>query len=265
MTNFDEIIREKRKDVEKRKALYPYKLLEQSPFMRGPTVSLKKYLERKDLCGIIAEIKKASPSGGSLNPFISVEKLSIGYMQSGASALSILTEEPNFGGCLEDLKTARKFNFCPILRKDFIVDEYQLVEARSYGADVILLIAACLTKEEVKSLSRFAQTLNLEVLIEIHEESELYSHVSDGTDLVGINNRNLKTLEVSIDHSLRLFECIPKEKMPITESGIASPESYLKLKKAGYKGFLIGEHFMKTSDPARALSHFVHRVKELCL
>lgn len=260
MNILDTIIATKKTEVLERQALYPQKLLEQSPFFQGETVSLKKYLARCDLSGIIAEIKRASPSAGTLNQHFSVEKLSIQYMQAGASALSILTDKNYFKGSLEDLRTARKFNFCPILRKDFIIDEYQIIEARSYGADVILLIAACLTPAEAKRLARFSKSLGLEVLLEIHTKEELHTHLCSDVDCVGVNNRDLKTLKTDITTSLELIGEIPSGVTPVTESGISTPEAFCTLRDAGYKGFLIGEHFMKTSDPARALTHFMRKV-----
>ena len=167
----DQIVAHKREEVAKRKEIYPVKLLEQSIYFNTPTVSLSKYLRRPDKLGIIAEFKRRSPSKGDINPYASVEEVSIGYMQAGASALSVLTDTHFFGGKNEDLTEARKFNYCPILRKDFVIDEYQIIEARSIGADAILLIAACLEKAEIKSLAALAQSLGLEVLIEIHNEA----------------------------------------------------------------------------------------------
>ena len=264
MNIFDKIVASKRTEVTQRKELFPLKLLEKSVFFGGPCVSLKRYLEREDLHGIIAEIKRASPSAGEINPFISVEKLSIGYMQAGASALSILTDTPFFKGSLEDLKSARTFNFCPILRKDFIIDEYQIVEAKSYGADVILLIAACLTPEECKRLAQFSRSLTLEVLLEVHNQEELRQFTNEYITCVGVNNRDLKTLTIDVQTSMNLIKEIPSEFIPITESGIATPETFVALKTAGYKGFLIGESFMKTSNPAYALQQFVYGIQQ-CL
>src|SRR5688500_15119050 len=152
MNILDQIIAHKRKEVSDRKSLYPVKLLEQSIFFSSPTVSLKKYVQRKDKTGIIAEFKRKSPSKGIINAHASVERTTIGYMQAGASALSVLTDKQFFGGSNEDLVVVRKFNFCPIIRKDFTIDEYQIVEAKSIGADAILLIAAVLDPERSKAL-----------------------------------------------------------------------------------------------------------------
>jgi indole-3-glycerol phosphate synthase len=193
MNILDQITEHKRKEVDQAKSLYPVKLLEQSIFFSSPTVSLKKYVQRDDKTGIIAEFKRRSPSKGVINAYASVERTTIGYMQAGASALSVLTDKQFFGGSNDDLKTVRKFNFCPILRKDFTIDEYQIVEAKSIGADAILLIAAILKPNEVKSLTRFAHSFGLEVLLEVHDEEELRSNLDSGADLIGVNNRNLKT------------------------------------------------------------------------
>ena len=182
-------------------------------------------------------------------------------MQAGASALSILTDEKYFGGANEDLQTARKFNFCPILRKDFIIDEYQIVEAKSIGADVILLIAAALESGEIRRLATFAKSLGLEVLMEVHNRDELSGNLHDEVDLIGVNNRNLKTFEVSLEHSVELAKKIPDQFLKISESGISSAADIRYLKEHGFKGFLIGENFMKTPDPVSAFSDFVKLVK----
>lgn len=260
MTILEKIVAHKEKEVAERKSLFPTKLLEQTIFFDAPPVSMKTYLTRPDKSGIIAEFKRRSPSKGDINPYAKVEQVTIGYMQAGASGLSVLTDTHFFGGKSEDLIEARKFNFCPILRKDFIIDEYQIVEARSIGADVILLIAECLDAEQVKRLAAFAKTLGLEVLMEVHSADQLAKLTPD-IDIVGVNNRNLKDFTVSIDTSIQLFDAIPNEFVKISESGISDPNTIVKLKKVGFQGFLIGEHFMKTSDPAKACSDFVRRVK----
>ncbi|MFC2125880.1 indole-3-glycerol phosphate synthase TrpC [Bacteroidota bacterium] len=263
MNILEEIIEYKRKEVEERKSLFPVKLLEKSMHLSPPAVSLKKYLQRTDKCGIIAEIKRRSPSRGIINPHVSIERTSIGYMQAGASALSILTDEKYFGGSNGDLQTARKFNFCPILRKDFIVDEYQIVEARSIGADAILLISAALSPDEVRNLAAFAKSLDLEVLMEIHNKSELEKNLCDEVDLIGVNNRNLKTFKVDLNISIELAEEIPDRFIKVSESGISNPESVLKLKKHGFQGFLIGEYFMGHNRPEQACTEFVGRIRKL--
>lgn len=257
MNILERIVSVKQKEVEERKTFYPVKLLENSLYFSSPTVSMKKYLLREDKSGIIAEIKRKSPSKGDINPYVSIERTSIGYMQAGASALSILTDKEFFGGSADDLKVARKFNFCPILRKDFIIDEYQIVEAKSIGADVILLIAAILSPQRVKALAAFAASLGMEVLLEVHDEAELQANAEAGIVLVGVNNRNLKTFEVDITTSKRLSERMPKDVIPVSESGISNPEVIKELKTFGYKGFLIGETFMRSSRPELAAKEFI--------
>jgi indole-3-glycerol phosphate synthase len=257
-----QIIQHKVKEVQETKSMYPTKLLEQSIFFSSPTVSLKKYVLRKDKTGIIAEFKRKSPSKGVINAFASVERTTIGYMQAGASALSVLTDKQFFGGSNDDLKTVRKFNFCPVLRKDFIIDEYQVIEAKSIGADAILLIAAALDPKKIKELTEFAHTFGLEVLLEVHEESELKSNLNSGVDLIGVNNRSLKTFEVSLEVSKKLVGLIPSNVVKISESGISSPSAIKELRSVGYDGFLIGENFMKHSRPEEAAKKFMDEVNQ---
>lgn len=263
MSILDEIVAFKKKEVAERKDLYPVKLLEKSVFYPTSCLSMAKYITRDDLSGIIAEIKRKSPSKGMINPYVSIERTSIGYMQAGASGLSVLTDKEFFGGQNEDLTTARKYNFCPILRKDFIIDEYQIVEAKSIGADVILLIAAVLSPEEIKHLAAFAKSLGLEVLMEVHDSEELKRSLTPELDIVGVNNRNLKTFETSVETSMSLIGGIPDEFVKISESGISEPETIIELKKAGYQGFLMGENFMKSSRPEKASKEFIDRVQAL--
>jgi len=220
-------------------------------------------LKRPDLLGVIAEIKRRSPSKGTINEFIDIESVSIGYMQAGASALSILTDEKFFGGSSKDLMTARSFNFCPILRKDFVVDEYQVIEAKSIGADVVLLIAAALTTEEMTKLSKQAHSLGLEVLVEVHSQEELKAVPFSEVDVIGVNNRDLKTFEVDMQLSLKLLPEIPGELVKISESGIENPKDLVQLKQAGFDGFLIGGRFMKESRPQDACKAFIQEAKDL--
>lgn len=260
MTILDEIMDFKSQEVEKNKELFPIKLLEQSIYFDSPTVSLKEYLKREDRLGIIAEFKRKSPSKGNINQTASVEDVTIGYMKSGASALSVLTDQKYFGGNNEDLKLARKFNYCPILRKDFVLDEYQILEAKSIGADAILLIAAALTPKEVLSLSEFAKSLKLEVLLEIHKEEEL-EHYNPNVDVLGVNNRDLKVFKTSIQNSIDLFPKMPKEVVKISESGLHDSDDIITLMKVGFDGFLIGENFMKSSNPGEACGLFVKEIQ----
>ncbi len=257
MNILNQIVDHKRKETAERIALYPTKLLEQSIYFDTTPVSMQQYLTRPNASGIIAEIKRKSPSKGEINPYVDIERTSIGYMQAGASAISILTDQHFFGGKNEDLTLARKFNYCPILRKDFILDEYQILEAKSIGADVILLIASILTPEKTTQLAQVAKGLGMEVLLEVHNENEAKTHPNQYIDLVGVNNRNLDTFEVNIENSIRLSSVLPKEFTLVSESGLSDPSSLIELRKHGYKGFLIGETFMKQSEPPLACADFV--------
>lgn len=258
MNILDKIIEQKRKEVSDRRRLYGIEQLQRSPYFKRESFSLKEFLLDPERTGIIAEFKRQSPSKGVINDTASVKSVTKSYAEH-ASGISILTDENFFGGSLEDLHKAR-FNDLPILRKDFIIDPYQVVEARAHGADVILLIAACLSPAEVKQLAKQARDLGLEVLLELHDEEEL-EHICGDVDLVGINNRNLKTFEVSIQTSLELIREIPESRLAVTESGITDVETIVTLKKAGFSGFLIGENFMKEPDPAIAFAEFVKQLR----
>jgi len=258
MNILEKIIHHKRLIIQESKELRSPKLLEKSLYFESQTVSMVEYLNKDDKVGIIAEIKRSSPSTGMFHEEIDVERLSIGYMQAGASALSILTDHEYFKGANEDLTMARKFNYCPILRKDFIVDEYQIVETKSIGADCVLLIAACLSAKECRSLASFAKSLGLEVLLEIHSREEAISHINQSIDLVGVNNRNLKTFTTDIEHSVKLAQYLPENMPWISESGIRNAGQINKLKQSGYNGFLIGGYFMQHTDPARACRELVN-------
>jgi len=262
MDILEQIINHKKTEVAERKSLYPVKLLERSAYFNARTVSLKHYVRRADKSGIIAEIKRKSPSRGVINRYADIEKISVGYMQAGASALSVLTDKEFFGGDSEDLKTARRFNYCPVLRKEFIIDEYQILEARSIGADAILLIAAILSPRDIRTFAMLAHSLQLEVLLEIHSREELLALETD-VDLIGINNRDLRSFETSIEHSLSLAELIPPGIAKISESGIRDPGTALTLKKEGFDGFLIGEQFMRHSRPWQACAEFVNELNKM--
>lgn len=261
MDILSEIIANKKKEVSAAKELYPVKLLEKSSYFEGQPVSLRKYLHRPDKSGVIAEIKRKSPSKGIINAHVSVERTSIGYMQAGASGLSVLTDKEYFGGSSEDLKVARSFNFCPILRKDFIIDEYQVIEAKSIGADVILLIAACLTKQEIEKLGGLAQSLGMEVLLEVHNQKELEDSLTDKVNLIGVNNRDLKTFKTDIAVSKELANQIPDEFVKVSESGLSDPQVVKDLRKYGFSGFLIGETFMMNGRPEKAAKEFIRQLQ----
>jgi indole-3-glycerol phosphate synthase len=254
------IVSYKKQEIEERKQDSPVSLLEKQPGFTRDIFSMKKYLADPEKNGIIAEFKRKSPSKGIINDAASVEEVTGAYACKGASMISILTDGPSFGGSTNDLTRAR-FNPLPILRKDFILDAYQVVETRAMGADVILLIAACLFPAQTRILASFAHQLGLEVLLEIHEEEEL-DHLCDEVDVVGINNRDLRTFSVDIDRSIRLAERLPFNKMRIAESGIRDVETIQLMKAAGFNGFLIGEQFMKAPDPATAFASFADQLKK---
>lgn len=259
MNILEKIIEHKKTEVAAAKASAPVAELEKQPFFSRPVLSLRASLGDPGKTGIIAEFKRRSPSKGVINDKVSVVEVTNGYAEAGAACLSVLTDRQFFGGASGDLRAAR-VNTLPILRKDFIIDEYQIVEARAMGADVILLIAACLKPAEVKRLARFAVSLGLEVLLEIHSEEEL-DHICDVTPLVGVNNRDLKTFTVDVERSIRLSRQIPKDKLLIAESGINRVETIWHMQDAGFHGFLVGEHFMKEENPAIAFASFVKQLK----
>lgn len=214
----------------------------------------------KSSSGIIAEFKRKSPSKGWINPDASSNYVPLSYEKAGASAISILTDAWYFGGNPSFIRNARRSGVqCPILRKDFIIDEYQVFQARDMGANAILLIAACLTKDECKHLASVAHQLKLETLLEVHSEPEL-EYVGANIDMVGVNNRNLGTFQTDINNSFRLAQLLPKSHLLVSESGISNPQVVRLLRQIGFRGFLIGETFMKTADPAKALSQFIKSV-----
>ncbi len=258
MNILEQIIEHKRKEVDQRKRERDIELLKKDRYFQRPTLSLRRFLLDEKKTGIIAEYKRKSPSKGIINDRDSVEAVTSAYASYGASGISVLTDTPFFGGSLEDLIGARNTSV-PILRKDFMIDEYQLVEARAYGADVILLIAACLSPQRVKELAEEAKNLQLEVLLELHDESEL-DHICDAVDLVGVNNRNLKNFEVDLEHSARLAEKIDDKFIKVAESGINDVRNIQYLKQHGFKGFLIGEYFMKQQSPMQAFREFTNEL-----
>jgi len=259
MNILDKIIAQKQIEVAAKKLQIPIADLEQMKYFKAETLSLYTFLLDPAKTGIIAEFKRKSPSKGVINDQATVEEVTMAYAKYGASGISVLTDMEFFGGSLNDLLAAT-INEVPLLRKDFMIDEYQLIEAKAHGAEVILLIAACLTPGKVKSMAATAKSLGLEVLLEIHNEQEL-EHICDSIDLVGVNNRNLKTFEVSIDTSLALIKLIPTNKLAIAESGISNVDTIVTLRQAGFKGFLIGENFMKQASPSIAFADFVHQLK----
>jgi indole-3-glycerol phosphate synthase len=259
MNILDTIVEHKRTEVVLAKQQQPEEVLKQMPGFSRQTFSLKQFLLDETKTGIIAEFKRQSPSKGIINATADVVQVTKAYTENGASCLSVLTDEHFFGGTNADLQKAR-INNIPILRKDFIIGEYQILEARAIGADVILLIAACLSPARVKELAAYAKSLQLEVLLEIHTEEEL-RHICAETEIVGVNNRDLKTFTVDINRSIELSKKIPANKIKIAESGINDVETICTFRKAGFKGFLIGENFMKQPDPTIAFADFVKQLK----
>ena len=254
MNILEKIVAHKRTEIAAAKAVKAQREFEKDPLFSRPSLSLAHSLRQTEQPSIIAEFKRQSPSKGIINAQVIPEVVTAGYTAAGAKGLSVLTDKHFFGGTFDDFSKARAASLhTPMLRKDFIVDEYQLFEAKSLGADVILLIAACLTSQEVHSLARTAHNLELEVLLEVHNAEELHESLCEEVDMVGVNNRNLKTFSTSIETSLELAEAIPTTFVKISESGLQDAETILNLFQHGYQGFLIGETFMKTSDPAAAL------------
>lgn len=257
----DKIIADKRKEVALKKSVVPVSQLESAALFSRKTISLAHNL-RESHTGIIAEHKRRSPSRDVINQKLSVTDVARGYEKAGVSGMSILTDRKYFGGSLEDLLLVRTVANIPLLRKEFIIDEYQLFEAKAHGADVILLIAAVLSRKEIESLSQCAKSLGLDVLLEIHNEEELHKSVMPSLDMLGVNNRNLKTFEVSIDTSKQLAAIIPDEFVKVSESGISNTEAIRDLQQYGYRGFLIGENFMKTENPGESAKEFIQKLKK---
>ena len=257
MSILREIILNKRKEIDFFKKNNPISEIEKSLFFDREVISLKKSLIEKS--GIISEFKRKSPSKPNINLDAEVLTITRGYEISNSSGLSILTDSKYFGGSNEDITLVRNEINIPILRKDFMLDEYQIIESKSLGADIILLIAACLSKEEVENLSRFAKSFNLQVILEIHSEDEL-SYLCDFIDVVGVNNRNLKKFETDINNSIKLADMIPSDFLKISESGISTSKEIFQLKEYGYDGFLIGENFMKNDDPVSACNDFIRKL-----
>ncbi|GAA4959612.1 indole-3-glycerol phosphate synthase TrpC [Algibacter aquimarinus] len=260
MNILDKITLDKRKEVALRKGLIPVSQLEQSILFERQTVSLSNNL-RNSKSGIIAEHKRRSPSKAVINNTLNVQDVAKGYEDAGVCGMSVLTDGKYFGGSLDDLLTARASCNLPLLRKEFIIDEYQLLEAKAYGADVILLIAAILTRDEIKQFSEFAKSLNLDVLLEVHNEEELHKSVMPSLNMLGVNNRNLKTFEVSLETSKSLSNLIPNDFVKVSESGISNIEAIKALQPYGYQGFLIGENFMKTDNPGASATEFIKNLE----
>jgi len=256
MNILDKIIAHKYVEVKLRKSVLPIEQLEHLPLFERETISLAKRL-RESYTGIIAEHKRRSPSKSIINTSLTIFDVAKGYEEAGVCGMSVLTDAKYFGGSLDDLLTARASCNLPLLRKEFIIDEYQLLAAKAFGADVVLLIAAVLTQKEIKHFSEFAKALGLEVLLEVHNEEEIEKSIMPSLDMLGVNNRNLKTFDVSIHTSKLLAPKIPNDFVKVSESGISSVDAIRELQPFGYKGFLIGENFMETDNPGKSARQFI--------
>ncbi len=260
MDILEKIVADKRQEIDLKKQLISTNELEKFPLFQRKSPSLANALKEAEV-GIIAEHKRRSPSRAVINNSLDVHKVAQGYEKAGASGMSVLTDGKYFGGSLDDLILARSAADLPLLRKDFTIDEYQIIEAKAYGADVILLIAAVLGRNEIQKFSELATSLGMEVLLEVHNLEELNNSLVPGIQMLGVNNRNLKTFEVDLDTSRELSQHIPDTMVKVSESGISSSEAIINLQEFGYQGFLVGEHFMKTDDPGKSAEEFIYTIR----
>lgn len=261
-TVLERILFETRMQLQERKRVTPLEALHPRPSRSG---RMREALTQEGI-GVIAEFKRRSPSAGSLRERGELAELLPAYERGGAVAVSILTEGPNFEGSLEDLRAARELCHLPLLRKDFIVDPYQLHEARAYGADAVLLIVAALEREVLSSLHELARELGLDVLVEVHDSAELSIALEVGAVLVGVNNRDLRDFSVDLLRTERLMEEMPEQVIAVSESGISSPAQLERLQSLGVQGVLVGETLMRAGDPAVALAKltsFRHIVEDI--
>jgi len=261
MNILEQIVAHKHKEIATHRGLHTKHQLIKLINTARPVVSLKKNITLPGGTGIIAEFKRKSPSAGTFSSNSCIINTTQEYIKAGAGALSILTDYSYFGGSNADLQQARQHNTCPILRKDFIIDPYQILEARAHGADAILLIAAILTRQEIEKLTNYAHHLNMEVILEVHNKEEL-NKINNSIDIVGVNNRNLKTQTTNVQQSFDIVPFIPSHITKISESGINDPKVALTLKRAGFDGFLIGEHFLKQTQPEQACANFINAFKQ---
>lgn len=259
-TILDEIVDQKRIEILEKQKINSIEDFKNSENFNLPVISSKASILDESKSGIIAEFKRKSPSKGFINKDANVKDVVSGYEKYGASVVSVLTDELFFGGSFEDLNQAKATLSIPVLRKDFIVDEYQVYETKAIGADLMLLIAECLTKDEVYNLAKTAKEIGLEVLLELHSEDQL-EKVNEFIDLIGINNRDLKTFHVDIEKSKQILKQLPKDLIKVAESGISDPKTVKELRKSGFQSFLIGENFMKNENPTEAFKKFVKESK----
>ena len=260
MKILDKIVEDKKIEINKLLSNSSISKLENSHLFSRKCISLKESIKNNN-SGIICEFKRRSPSNQNINYISSLSDVVSGYEEAGAAGLSILTNKKYFDGDTQDIIDIRDISNLPILRKEFIISEYQVIETKSIGSDAILLIASILSKEEIIGYSSLAKSIGLEVLLEIHSEDELYKISGDDIDIVGVNNRNLDTLEIDLNNSIELYEKIPSKFVKVSESGISEVESILKLKEVGYNGFLIGEKFMKTNNPMESAYDFIKKIE----
>ncbi|WP_333877606.1 indole-3-glycerol phosphate synthase TrpC [Flavobacterium sp.] len=262
MNILDQIIAHKKREIALKKSVVSANQLENSELFNSRTTSLSKSVLHSPF-GIIAEHKRRSPSKATINHNLSLENVVKGYEEAGASGISVLTDTKFFGGSSDDLLLAKACVKTPVLRKEFIIDEYQIIESKAYGADAILLIAAVLTQSQIKSLTAFAHSIALEVLLEVHNQAELNKSLIPELDMIGVNNRNLKTFEMNLDTSLALADKIPNDMVKISESGLNAAEQVKLLKSAGFNGFLMGETFMKADNPGAELETLLQLLKTI--
>jgi len=262
-TILDKIVKHKLKEIADARSRVSISRLEEDELFHRECYSMKEFMLSPKRTGIIAEFKRASPSKGIINNKVSAATVTKAYADAGASALSVLTDSQFFGGRISDLLQARAANTVPLLRKEFILDEYQIIEAKAIGADIILLIAAILDPKTIETFARLAKNLGMSVLLEVHNQQELEQSLCDDLDAVGVNNRNLADFSVSLQHSYDLVDQIPDQFLKISESGISNPNTIHELKKVGFNGFLIGENFMKEEDPGKAMKDFVAQLNIL--
>lgn len=255
----ERIVTVKKREIALKKKLLPPDHLKRIPLFDRKCISMAEAL-RATNPGIIAEHKRRSPSEAVINQGLALDKIVEGYDRAGANGLSILTDTTFFGGSLEDLLIARSCTKLPILRKDFIIDPYQVLEAKAYGADVILLIAAILKKEEVEALMQLAHDLNMEVLLEVHSKEEYERSMTDGIDMLGVNNRDLKTFQVQVQTSIEMAAHIENKVVLVSESGLRDAKTIRRLHGHGFHGFLIGTYMMKQKDPGVAARELIKQI-----
>jgi indole-3-glycerol phosphate synthase len=260
MSILHQIVEDQKLLVQARRKIKSIDQLIEDPFFSRKNFSLRNSIDKNNISAIIAEFKRKSPSKPNININADITSVPLGYEKGGASAISILTNEKYFMGNDDDIRLQRDKIGIPILRKEFIIDEYQIYEAKAMGADLILLIAEALSKSEAIALTKKAKELNLEVLMELHEKEEI-KKLNDYIDFVGVNNRNLKNFVTTIQTSIDIYDQLPSDMIKVSESGIHSYKEVVELYNVGYKAFLIGENFMKNSNPGESCAAFIDEIK----